>query len=115
MALTKTQTILMWTLTILLAGLFVFAGAGKLLGVEAVVESFQRFGYPSWFRIVIGVIEVVCGVSLLFPKFAIDAASFLIVIMLGAVLTELIVGTSVIPPLVVLVLVGGLAALRGDE
>lgn len=105
----------MWTLTVLLAGLFVFAGAGKLIGVEDMVQGFQRYGYPSWFRIVIGVIEIVCGVSLLFPKFAIDAASFLIVIMLGAVLTELIVGTSIIPPLIVLVLVGGLAALRGDE
>jgi len=115
MALTKTQTILMWTLTVMLAAVFMLAGAGKVIGVKDVVEAFQHFGYPAWFRIVIGIIEVTCGVALLFPKVAIDAASFLVVIMLGAVVTELIVGDSVIPPLVVMILVGGLAALRGDE
>jgi uncharacterized membrane protein YphA (DoxX/SURF4 family) len=115
MALTKAQTTLMWVLTVLLAGLFVVAGAGKLIGMDQVVQSFQRFGYPGWFRIIVGIIEVACGVALLFPKFAIDAASFLVVLMLGAVLTELIVGDSIIPPLIVLILVGGLAALRGDE
>jgi len=115
MALTKTQSILMWILTVVLAAVFVLAGVGKLVGVKDVVEAFQHFGYPSWFRILIGIIEVTCGVALLFPKIAIDAASFLVVIMLGAILTELIVGDSIIPPLVVMILVGGLAALRGDE
>lgn len=115
MALSKTQTILMWVLTVLLAGIFLFAGAIKLAGMEEAVRGFEQFGYPGWFRIVIGVIEVVCGVALLIPKVAIDAASLLVVLMLGAVLTELIVGDSIIPPLIVLILVGGLAALRGDE
>jgi uncharacterized membrane protein YphA (DoxX/SURF4 family) len=79
------------------------------------VRSFQQFGFPAWLRIVIGIIEVTCGVALFVPKFAIDAASLLIVVMLGAVFTELIVGESVILPLIVLILMGGLAALRGDE
>jgi uncharacterized membrane protein YphA (DoxX/SURF4 family) len=115
MALSKPQSTLMWALSVLLAALFVFAGACKLIGVKEVVDAFEHFGYPAWFRMLIGLIEVICGVALLIPKVAIDAASFLIVIMLGAVLTELFVGDSVIPPLVVLILVGSVAALRGDE
>ncbi len=115
MALTKAQSTLMWVLTVLLGAVFIFAGAGKLIGMDEMVRSFQQFGYPAWFRIVIGIIEVTCGVALFVPKLAIDAASFLIVVMLGAVLTELIVGDSVIAPLVVLILLGSLAALRGDE
>ena len=115
MALTKTQSTVMWGLTVLLAALFVFAGAGKLIGMKDVVEGFERLGYPTWFRLLIGIIEVICGVGLVVPKFAIDAASFLIVIMLGALITTIVAGESVIVPLVVLILVGIVAALRGDE
>jgi uncharacterized membrane protein YphA (DoxX/SURF4 family) len=115
MALSKTNTTLMWGLSILLAALFVFAGAGKVIGLPEMAEGFRGYGYPDWFRVLVGVIEVVCGVGLLIPKVAIDAASFLVIVMVGAVVTELLVGESVFPPLIALLLVGGTAALRGDE
>lgn len=115
MALTKIQSTTMWALSVLLAALFVFAGSVKLFGTEDVVNGFRELGYPSWFRILIGLIEVICGVALLVPKVAIDAASFLIIIMLGAILTVLFAGQSVIPPVITLILLGSIAALRGDE
>ena len=115
MALSKTQSTTMWILTVLLAAAFVFGGVVKIIGTEDMVRAFNQFGYPGWFRILIGLIELIGGVGLLIPKYAIDAASFLIIIMLGAILTVFFAGESVIPPLVTLILLGSVAALRGDE
>lgn len=115
MALTKTQSSLMWVLSVLLAALFVFAGATKVIGVEQAVEGFSRYGFPAWFRVLVGLIELVGGIALLIPKVALESASFLIIIMLGAVFTELFLGENFLIPLVVLLLVGGTAALRAEE
>jgi uncharacterized membrane protein YphA (DoxX/SURF4 family) len=115
MALSKTQSTTMWILSVLLAAAFIFGGVTKLIGSEDMVSAFNQFGYPGWFRILIGIIELVCGIGLLLPKYAIDAASFLIIIMLGAILTLFFNDQSVIPPLVTLILIGSVAALRGDE
>lgn len=117
MGLTKMQTTLMWVLSVLLAALFVFAGSGKLIGVERMAETFASAGFPVWFRYLIGIIELVCGITLLIPKYAIDAASVLIIIMLGALVTTIFVidGHSFLPPLITLLMLGGTAALRGDE
>ena len=115
MALSKTQSAAMWILSVLLAAAFVFGGVAKLIGTEDMVKAFNQFGYPGWFRILIGLIELVGGIALLVPKFAIDAASFLIVIMVGAILTVFFAGASIVPPLVTMLLLGSVAALRGDE
>jgi uncharacterized membrane protein YphA (DoxX/SURF4 family) len=116
MGLTKMQTTLMWVLSVLLAALFVFAGSGKLVGVERMAATFASAGYPVWFRYLIGIVEVACGITLLIPKYAIDAASVLIIVMLGALLTTIfLIDNSVIPPLITLLALGGVAALRGDE
>jgi uncharacterized membrane protein YphA (DoxX/SURF4 family) len=115
MALTRNQSTLMWVLSVLLAALFVFAGVTKLIGVAEVVEGFERYGYPGWFRILIGLLELAGGIGLLIPKVALEVASFLIIVMLGAVFTELFLGENVLIPLVVLLAVGGTAALRAEE
>lgn len=116
MGLTKMQRTLMWVLSVVLAALFVLAGSAKLVGVEQAVQTFAEAGFPGWFRILIGVIEVVCGVTLLIPKYAIDAASLLIIVMLGALFTTIfLIEHSFVPPLITLIALGGTAALRGDE
>lgn len=115
MALSRTQSSSMWVLSVLLAGLFLYAGAVKLVGAQEAVDAFRRYGFPGWFRILIGIVEVAGGIALLIPKAALEAASFLIVIMLGAVITELVRGDNFLLPLLVLLLLGGLAALRAEE
>lgn len=115
MALTKKQSTMMWVLSVLLAALFVFAGASKVIGTEQAVEGFKSIGYPAWFRVLVGLIEVVGGVALLIPKVALESASFLIIVMLGAVFTELFLGDNVLIPIGVLLLVGSVAALRSEE
>lgn len=119
MRLSKNQRIIMWTLSVLLAALFVFGGTMKLLnpGGQA-AEGFIRFGYPSWFRYVIGLFELVGGILLLIPRRAAEAGSFLVIIMLGALISHIRAGDGFmgfLPALLTLFAVGAVTWLRGEE
>ncbi|MBX9569413.1 MAG: DoxX family protein [Candidatus Obscuribacterales bacterium] len=78
-----------WVLTVLLAATFAMAGFAKLSGVEQMVHEFHRFGYPDWFRLLIGAGEMFSAVFLFVPRAARLGAGLLIVIMLGAISTHL--------------------------
>lgn len=43
----------------------VAAGGTKLAGVDSQVEVFEHLGYPQWFRLVTGGLEVTAGLALL--------------------------------------------------
>jgi len=44
---------------------FLFVGSQKLRGAEHMKASFTRFGYPSWLRLLTGVMEVSSGAVML--------------------------------------------------
>jgi uncharacterized membrane protein YphA (DoxX/SURF4 family) len=90
----------------LLGLFFIMAGGKKLLGQEAQIDSFFRWGYPLWFLYVIGAIELVGGIGLLIPQVRVFAVLILSVTMVGAVMTHFRAGemTAVPVPLVLLVL-----------
>lgn len=94
----------------LLALMFVMAGITKLVGVEAAVTGFEHFGYPPWFRLLIGALETAGGVGLLLPMLARPAAAGLLGIMIGAVWTLVRAGEPPLPPIVVGALLGVVAA-----
>ena len=97
----------------LLAVLYVGAGVPKVVGVESAVTGFQSMGYPAWFRVVIGVIEIGGGVALLIPRLAFYAAGALGVVMIGAAYTLVVHGEPGIAiPIVCLLLLATLAYLR---
>jgi putative oxidoreductase len=79
-----------WTLTVILAVLFLLAGGGKLAGVPKQVDSFAHWGYASWFLYVIGAIEAASAIGLLVPRIAVFSVLLLGVTMLGAALTHLV-------------------------
>ena len=85
----KLKTAVTWTASILLAVLFVAAGAPKLLGAEGWVRHFARWGYADWLRLVIGSMEVAAAALLCIPKLATLGACFIVVIMAGATYTHL--------------------------
>ena len=85
----KLKTAVAWTASILLAALFVVAGAPKLLGSEGWVRHFARWGYPDWLRLVIGTLEVAAAALLCLPKLATLGACVIVVIMAGATYTHL--------------------------
>jgi putative oxidoreductase len=72
--------------------LFIVIGSMTVAGRKMFVENFRRFGYPQWFRIVTGSLEVLGGLGLLIgiwlPWLAALASAGLILAMLGAVVTE---------------------------
>ena len=89
MALSKGKTITTWVLQGLLALLFLAASAGKVAGNPQVAEMFEVWGYPAWFLLAIGILELAGAVGLLIPRTAGLAALGLIAIMIGAAYTHL--------------------------
>jgi len=77
---------------VVLGLLFVLIGSMTIAGRKMFVENFQRFGYPQWFRVVTGSLEVIGGIGLLIgiwlPWLAALASAGLTLVMLGAVFTE---------------------------
>jgi putative oxidoreductase len=106
----KAKKVALWALTGLLACLFAFAGSMKFVSPEA-AKRFADFGYPDWFRVLIGVAEAGGALALLAPRTAFYAAGALAVVMAGAVFTHLRAGEvpQAAAPLVLL----GLLALVG--
>jgi uncharacterized membrane protein YphA (DoxX/SURF4 family) len=86
----KGQKIALWSVSILLAAMFLFAGLPKLLNLSQTKTMFVAYGYPGWFAILIGVSEVLGAVGLLVPRLAALAASGLSIIMVGAFLTHVL-------------------------
>ncbi len=93
-----------WALQILMALVFLGAGAAKLAGAESMVEEFQKIGIGQWFRYVTGAIEICGAIALLIPRFSGFGALLLTGTMVGAAFTHLFVfNDSPVAPLVLFV------------
>ena len=110
------RTIVLWTLSLLLAAMFLLSGSGKLTNAQAsgglrFDEQFVAWGYPSWFRFVVGAAEIAGAIGLLVPRLRFFAATGLVGVMLGAVATHLANAEAVAAPipLVLASLVGTVA------
>lgn len=79
-----------WILSALLAVFFLIAGLPKLLGAQAHIQHFAGWGYPDWFRLVVGTTEVTSAVLLLVPRFAYVGAAGIAVVMAGATYTHVV-------------------------
>ena len=87
------MTILAWILQGLLALMFVMAGLGKITGSKMHIEGFKKWGYPQWFRVVTGVIELGAAVLLIVGFWngtaAIIGAAILVAVGIGGVITHI--------------------------
>ena len=63
-------------------------------GVEFWIRDFGRWGYPDWFRMVVGGAELLAFLLLLVPRFAAYGALIFAVVMLGAIFTHATHGES---------------------
>jgi len=87
------MSILIIIVQVVLGLLFVLIGSMTVAGMKMFVENFRHFGYPQWFRVVTGSLEVLGGLGLLIgirlPWLAALASAGLTLVMLGAILTHL--------------------------
>jgi uncharacterized membrane protein YphA (DoxX/SURF4 family) len=101
----------LWTVQVLLALLFLFAGGMKL--VMPIEEMTKQMEMPGWFLRFIGVAEFLGGLGLVLPGLlkikpglTSLAAAGLVIIMIGAIVISFVVGgfLTALMPLVVAVL-----------
>lgn len=87
----------LWALAGILALFFAGAAVAKLVGSQEMTEAFHAWGYPAWFRYVVGAGEILGAILLLFPHKNMLGAPLrfwgavdLVVIMVGAVGTHIV-------------------------
>src|ERR1700692_249501 len=65
----KGRLITLWTLSGLVALVFIGVGGAKLAGVPVMVEVFDKVGLGQWFRYFTGLLEVAAGIGLLVSRY----------------------------------------------
>lgn len=102
---TRAAQIGLWAVRILLSAQFVVGGVLKLTADPAMVAMFEAIGAGQQLRLLIGACEVAGAVGLLVPRLARPAATGLVLLMVGAAVTNVVVlQTSPAVPLVLLAL-----------
>jgi uncharacterized membrane protein YphA (DoxX/SURF4 family) len=96
MASAKTRTVVLWTLSVALALLFLMSGASKLANKGSNPDhptydgQFVAWGFPSWARFVVGPVELAAAVLVLVPGTRFWGAAAMTALMVGAVPTHLL-------------------------
>jgi uncharacterized membrane protein YphA (DoxX/SURF4 family) len=111
----KAANITLWVLQVLLAVQFLFAALGKFTGNEQMVSTFDKIGAGAWFMYLVAVLELAGVVGLLVPRLSGLAALGFVGLMIGATITEAVVGGFVALPIVLLVLAAIVAWGRRDR
>ncbi len=83
----------------LLACIFLGAGISKLIALDFVVETFQGWGYPTWFLYTVGLVEILAAVLVVIPATRALGAAIIGVVMLGAMATHVMAGEWLMLPL----------------
>jgi putative oxidoreductase len=79
----------LWALRAVLAAFFLFMAVKNLAGDDAMAADFERWGYPSAFRVVTACLQLAGGVALLWPAMVFPGAVLLAGILIGAIVTHL--------------------------
>jgi putative oxidoreductase len=82
------KEVALWIITLFLALVCLRSGWLKVTGNVFWVRDFHRWGYPDWFRIVVGSAELTAMALLLVQGFASYGASLFATVMLGAIFTH---------------------------
>ena len=82
------KEVVLWIIALFLALVCLRSGWLKVTGNVFWVRDFHRWGYPDWFRIVVGISELTSMALLLIPRFASYGASLFAAVMLGAIFTH---------------------------
>lgn len=104
----KTQNrawnVVLWIVQVLTALGFLLAAAGKFTGDPQITAAFDAIGFGDWFRYLIGALEIAGAIALFVPRLVGLAGLAFVALMVGATITQLAIGESVVTPLLMLVL-----------
>lgn len=104
------MSILSIVLQVILGIGFLMFGFSKF-GSKKMVEGFKYFGYPSWFRVFTGLVEVISAALVIWgiwdKTFAAWGGAIIVVVMLGAIMTHIKIKDTIkgmMMPIILLVL-----------
>ncbi|AWE07214.1 DoxX family protein [Lysinibacillus sp. 2017] len=107
------MTVLAMVLQGILALMFIMAGFGKVSGSKMHIEGFTKWGYPQWFRVVTGLIELIAAALLIVGFWnetaAIIGVAILVAVGIGGVITHIRIKDTMKDTALILVL--GILAL----
>ena len=83
------RVVFLWLIAMFLAYVFIRQGLAKFSDDSGWATAFRMWHYPVWFRVVIGVVEVMAGVLVLIPRAALAGAVLIMIVMLGGMGTHL--------------------------
>jgi uncharacterized membrane protein YphA (DoxX/SURF4 family) len=83
-----------WIVTAMLVLMFARAGLDKFSDTSGWARAFSLWGFPVWFRILIGVAELTAAALLILPRTAPYGALLVVAVMLGAMGTHLAIGEA---------------------
>jgi len=84
------KEVALWVICLFLAYIFIKAGVQKFDDGSGWSRAFRFWGFPLWFRILIGVTEVAAALLLLHPRTASLGALMIMVVMLGGMATHIV-------------------------
>ena len=87
----RSLSITVWVLRILVAALFLFASFMKLSGQAMMVQEFDTVGLGQWFRYFTGSLELLGAVVVLVPRVSAFGAIFLLLVDIGAFVAQITV------------------------
>lgn len=103
------RKVAVWTATIFVAAVFLFAGADKIVHAQAWQQRFVgEWGLPAWLAVVTGLLEIAGAALLVVPRRATYGGAIVAAVMIGAVGTHVVAGqlAQIVTPLIL----GSLAA-----
>jgi putative oxidoreductase len=80
--------VVLWVFALFLAWVFIRQGIAKFSDTSGWARAFRLWHFPGWFRVLIGVAEVVAAVLLLTRRTALAGAIIIIAVMIGAMGTH---------------------------
>jgi uncharacterized membrane protein YphA (DoxX/SURF4 family) len=84
----RARSVAAWSLQALLGASFLYFGATKYAGGEAITASFEEIGAGQWLRYATGTTEILGGLALLYLPLSGLAAAALAAQMVGAAITQ---------------------------
>jgi putative oxidoreductase len=112
----RSTTIILWVLRVLMAALFILSGGAKLVGAPMTIHEFEQIGLGQWFRYFTGLWEVAGGVAVLIPAYSGLAAICLVFVDIGAFIAQVtVLHQDWIHPIVIGAILAALIYLQRDS